>query len=108
MAKQPFNNLSDARQDEDTVYVDLWYPRVSDNRNFIEVGLFDVRAADNVRISYDFDRDGWLIEQAKFHSWEADDEECDPEWTEAAFVQAWGNEVKRPWDDNYKEDENNG
>ena len=54
-----------------------------------EINLSDVRASDGVRISYDFDRDGWKIEQPMLHSWPSDDPVCDPQWTEVAFVQSW-------------------
>lgn len=72
----------------DTARVDLNYPR-SEPVKFIQVGLCDVRAADDIRISYDFERDGWKIEQEEiidhggaYHS--------NGNWQEVAFVQAWG------------------
>jgi gentisate 1,2-dioxygenase len=39
-------------------------------------------------------RDGWAILQASTFEWSADDEVCDPDWQEVAFVQAWGREKK--------------
>jgi hypothetical protein len=48
--------------DDDTVTVELAYPRTNKIK-FIEVGLCDVRATDNIRISFDFERSGWKIEQ---------------------------------------------
>ena len=48
-------------------HVDLWYPRTddpnrtSDHPTSVRVGLMDVRAADDVVIDYDFDRDGYRI-----------------------------------------------
>lgn len=69
-----------------TINVNLMYPRMEDSFNSVEVGLTDVRAADSILISYDFERDGYVIKQAsKF-----DDEEQDPDWQEVAFIQAWG------------------
>ena len=53
------------------------------------MSLTDVRAADDIRISYDYDRDGWVIEQASIFEWDGDDEECDEDWQEVAFVKAW-------------------
>ena len=77
----------------DTVTVDLYYPRSQGDRaRFVEVGLSDVRAADTVRISYDFDRDGWRIEQASVFEWSIDDKVCDSGWIEVAFVKAWAKE----------------
>jgi len=75
----------------DSVVVDLYYPRHNPIKH-VEVSLVDVRAADSVRVSYDFDRDGWVIEQASVFSWGPDDEENDPDWQEVAFVKAWARE----------------
>ena len=76
---------------KDTAEVELMYPRSSPIQ-FIELGLCCVRAADNIRVSYDFDRDGWKIEQASTFEWDMDDEVCDQDWQEVSFVQAWGRE----------------
>lgn len=84
--------LHDARQHKDELEIDLYYPRNDGNIKSLVIGLMDVRAADDIRISYDFQRDGWKIEQASTFEWEADDEVCDPDWNEVAFVQAWARE----------------
>lgn len=70
-------------------HVELMYPRIDGKTDTVEVGLCDVRAADSIRIRYDFERDGWAIMQASTFEWPADDEECDADWQEVAFVQAW-------------------
>lgn len=62
------------------VNVELMYPRSEGNVKVVEVGLCDVRAADSIRIEYDFDRDGWSIKQASTFSWDGDDDVCDPDW----------------------------
>lgn len=82
--------LGDARQYGDELNLDLWYPRLDTStvKAFV-IGLSDVRAADGIRVSYDFERDGWRIEQASTFSWDGDDPVCDPDWQEVAFVQAW-------------------
>lgn len=76
-----------------TVAVDLLYPRIEDHPKYVEVGIEEVRAADSIWISYDFQRDGYVIEQASTFSWEwkAGEPEpvCDPDWQEVAFIQAW-------------------
>ena len=78
---------------KDTKYIELSYPRCKDQAKYIKVDLMDVRAADGIRISYDFDRDGWVIEQASNFAWKGlSMEECDRDWKEVAFVQAWGRE----------------
>lgn len=87
--------LSDAYVMDGTLSVDLWYPPrrneppTDPNEPFrVEVGLSDVRAADSIRIHYDFDRDGYVVEQASRFTWAtADDNDAD--WQEVAFIQAW-------------------
>ena len=71
--------------------VSLWYPRQRSIKNIV-IDLMDVRAADEIRVSYDFTRDGWVIEQPSQYSWEADDEVCDRGWIESAFLPAWAYE----------------
>jgi hypothetical protein len=77
------------------VGVELQYPRCEDGRpTAVEINLCDVRAADGLLISYDFDRDGWVVKQASRFEWEAGDTVCDPGWKEVAFVQAWGSKIE--------------
>ena len=75
------------------IVVDLLYPR-NNPIKAVQIGLSDVRAADNVRLWYSFERDGWVVEQASTFEWDGDDEVCEPDWQEVAFVQAW--ERSRP------------
>jgi len=79
----------------DVPLVCLWYPGIEGNAEEIEIELEHVRAADSIRVSYDFDRDGWVIKQASTFSWEADDKVCDSDWQEVAFVQAWARDKDR-------------
>lgn len=79
----------------DTKLVHIEYPRVANlpeeppRAHAIQIQLVDVRAADDLRVSYDFDRDGWKVEQEHI-------EACDGffksngVWEEVAFVPAWG------------------
>lgn len=82
-------------QRDDTVAVDINYPRYTDDDStgnmvrHVEVGLCSVRAADSIRIHYDFDRDGWVVEQASIFSWSYFDPNQDDDWQEVAFIQAW-------------------
>lgn len=78
-------------EDPKTRKVELSYPRNEGNDEALEVELMDVRAADSLRIEYDFERDGWSIQQASRFSWESNDEfeEIGEDWKEVAFVQAW-------------------
>ena len=78
-----------------TIYVEMEYPRNEDSKaKCIVVGLSDVRAADDILIEYDFERDGYVIKQASKFVWRADDPVCDQDWQEVAFVEAWAREDK--------------
>ena len=71
----------------DTVGITLYYPRVNSHK-FIEASISDVRADDGIRLYFDFDRDGWVVQKPTKLSWEVD-EEPDPHWKEVAFIQGW-------------------
>lgn len=78
----------------DIRHVHLWYPGVNNNPQALQIALIHVRAADDIQVSYDFERDGWVIKQASVFSWDEDDASCDEDWQEVAFIQAW--DRKRP------------
>lgn len=69
--------------------IQLWYPRNTGSAKEIEIELSDVRAADSIRISYDFERDGWVVKQASVFEWSCDDLICDGNWKEISFIKAW-------------------
>ncbi len=99
------NNFHIERHD-DTLSVELTYPpRTSDNPNrqvrYVEFDQESVRASDGIRVSYDYERDGYVIEQASKFEWDAADTVCDRDWQEVAFVQAWGRDTR---DDDDAED----
>jgi hypothetical protein len=77
-----------ARISGDTLHAELWYPR-SRAIKAIQIALVDVRAADGLCLHYDFERDGWVVEQASTFMWDAEDKENDSDWKEVAFIQAW-------------------
>jgi hypothetical protein len=61
-----------------------------DEKSIIEVSLNHVRAANDIRIEYDFERDGYKI----LTQYVKEDEngeiiEVDEKWTEVAFIDAW-------------------
>jgi len=76
--------------------VELIYPTAGKNVNEIEIDLCCTRAADGIRISYDYERDGWVVKQASTFSWKADDKVMDEDWQEVAFIQAWGRKKPGP------------
>ena len=65
----------------------LWYPRTDEAQRHVEVELIDTRANDGLRLSFDFDRDGWAIEQPLGG---AEDEEGETIWVEVFFARGWG------------------
>ncbi len=82
--------LSEAFVRGSEYHIDLLHPDASpDHIKQFVVGLCDVRAADSIRISYDYDRDGYKIEQASIFEFDCDDTVCDEDWQEVAFIQAW-------------------
>jgi len=85
--------LREASFDKENVYIDLEYPRTPERQSIIEVGLMDVRAADNIQISYDFERDGWVIKQDAFEEIPCGSESLD-DWQEVAFIRACAREVE--------------
>lgn len=87
--------LKTAKQYGSEMHIELWYPDVEASEiKSLVVGLMDVRAADDIRISYDKERDGWKIEQASIFQWEEGEDSNDPDWQEVAFVKAWARERK--------------
>lgn len=74
------------------VCYDLRYPGVDGKPTTVEIGLEHVRASDSIRITFDFDRNGWSILQASTFSWSAEDKEQDSDWQEVAFIEAYGRE----------------
>ena len=82
--------IDDIKTYDNTLCIDLNYPRNNPIKYF-EVGLDDIRAADNIRISYDYDRDGYVIEQASKFKFRYD-EVVDPDWKEVAFIKSWASE----------------
>lgn len=65
-----------------TFYADL-YP--SRGVKYIQIGLEHVRASDDIRVSFDFGRNGFVIEMSR---WTGDDQ-TGRLWQEVAFVGAW-------------------
>lgn len=88
----------------DELHVELTYPpRGSANEpekaeqiRYVVVDQESVRASDGVRLWYDYERDGFVIEQASRFSWDSEEEANAPnaeDWQEVAFVQSWARKV---------------
>lgn len=75
--------------------VDLEYPDFAPNPNEVIVGLTHTRAADDVVVSFDFERNGWVIRMDRGYWTNGDPYD---EWTtteeraEVAFLPAWNDE----------------
>ena len=78
------------------VRVELWYPRndAAESGDTVRVSLMDVRVANDLVIRYDFDRDGYSIQQPTIHEWHDGDDSNDEELVEVAFVEAWQAEAR--------------
>ncbi len=74
-------------KDRDTLHVELFYPEGT-HAQHVDIGLMHVRASDGIRVTYDFERDGWIIEQPTRLCW-ANDEAPDMGWKEVAFIKSW-------------------
>ena len=78
----------------DTVYIELTYPNLDSKKvKYVQFDQESVRASDGIRLSYDYERDGYIIEQQSIFEWDIDDEVCDPDWKEVSFIKAWGRET---------------
>ena len=66
-------------QTKDETIGRLWYHRTDDGvAPRLTIDLVDVRAAASIRVTFDFPRNGWLIEK--------DSGDAEPNWREVAFV----------------------
>lgn len=92
LSNDPHSNGPTAFVRDGAIIVDLWYPYPdSEGIKHVQVGMNAVRATDGIRVSYDFDRDGWVIHQP----WPVDVQvgenayRVDEDWREVAFVRSW-------------------
>lgn len=87
-------------KNRDTLDVELTYPPRTDSENtknqcrYVLVDQESVRASDGIRLHYDYERDGWVIQQASTFSWDANDTVCDLDWQEVAFIKSWAREAE--------------
>lgn len=77
------HSQTNGRARGDVFEVEFWYPRDSKVKA-VEVSLIDVRASADIRIAFDFGRNGWSISR-RFDLVVDDPEHI---WTEVAFVDA--------------------
>jgi len=72
----------------ETVNGELWYPRSEDRPDSLTVSLWDVRAAGDLTISFDFERNGWVISMDRMIE-VGDTLEVAGQVEEVAFIDAW-------------------
>jgi hypothetical protein len=80
----------------DTIRIEFAYPRLEGHIKYMELGLQDVRASDGIRIHYDFERDGYVVEQPYVNEKDMGtyiDASTDT-WEEVGFFQSWALEKK--------------
>lgn len=89
--------------EEKVIHVEVEYPRHNEI-DTVQIGLSDVRASDDIRVKYDFERDGWVILQPRGYHPKVDEDSYDyeEEWIESAFCQAWRYELEEEERFNYK------
>lgn len=84
--------VNEIRKSGNSLVVPLCYPPRSEvlpsNVTSFVIDLVDVRAANLIRISFDFERNGWIIEREDGIDEELSVEDIVEKWVEAAFIPA--------------------
>jgi hypothetical protein len=103
--KEEWKTMTDIEVSGDA-NIDWMYPSIyaeDGPRNFLRIGLMHVRAANDIEIEYDSDRDGWLIFQIITTGFKLVESEkgnyYEPieDRREMAFIPAWAeDEVSEP------------
>lgn len=75
--------------DAESALFEFLYPMCEGHPKHIFINQESVRASDGIRVSYDYDRDGWKIEQPVW----TDEDRMGETYVEVAFVQSWGNDT---------------
>lgn len=76
--------------------VDVTHPPYDDKEapervRYVQVNQESVRASDGVRLYYDFERDGFVVQQPKFRTVETGPMSSEEvtDWIEVGFFQSW-------------------
>lgn len=97
---------------DDTLSVELTYPpwTDADNKNdqcrYVEVNQEATRASDGVRLHYDYERDGFVVEQPRPRLKKIGNREYEhaEDWIEVAFLESWRFDTKNDEGDFSQED----
>ena len=69
-------NGQDFECESHTAKVAMWYPSVGDEVNALEIEVNDGADIDNIKVRFDFERSGWVVET----------QDDDAQWHESAFI----------------------
>jgi hypothetical protein len=69
--------------------VRISYPRDNPSKAYARIILEDIRAANDLIIHYDFERDGWVIESPTKFVWTVDEDSFNEELEEVGFIPAY-------------------
>lgn len=73
-----------------TVSFEFVYPGTDDKKvDRLRVGLEHVRAANDIEIHFDLDRNGWVIESPTKFMWKDGEDTSDTQLEEVAFIPAY-------------------
>ena len=89
--KLPCGAEIDERSDG-VIEVGVWYPRNDGGIATVELELVDVRASDGIRVTFDFDRNGWSVKQPVTVT---DEENEYQEWIEVHFAKSYALDTGR-------------
>lgn len=81
----------EASVSEHEVTVNLMYPKQGEDK--VTIALYHVRAADDLTVQYDFNRDGWVMTREVCKHTEEGGIESLGIWVEVGFVPSWTMEV---------------
>ena len=70
--------LDEYEKDGDLGRLTIFYPNVEGNTQEVDIDFMDVRVIYGIRVSFDFDRNGWVIKQHVDYSMD--------EWEETDFI----------------------
>jgi hypothetical protein len=70
------------------IHAELWYPRNEGSRKRVVIGLSDVRAASDITVEYDFDRDGWSVTREVYRE-VGDELATTGTFVEVCLIPAW-------------------
>lgn len=90
--KLPCGAEIDERRDG-VIEVGVWYPRNDGGIATVELDLVDVRASDGLRVTFCFERNGWIVEQPIISTDEDGDES--QEWREVYFAESYALDADR-------------